>query len=94
MQILITLLVLFAVYIVTEAFICFDRMHRGDRLCRLLKYGTSCVVPFIGIGLCAYKFDEVVLALWLVPDLAVSLFLWPTTYARFNGGFKNRIGDI
>lgn len=94
MQILITLLILFAVYIITESFICFYRMHRGDRFCRLLKYGAAAVVPFIGIGLYVYKFDPLVLALWLVPDLAVSLFFWPTTYARFNGGFKNRIGDI
>lgn len=87
------LLILFWLYIVTECFICFWRMHRGDKLCRLAKYVMACVVPSAGICiflLCKVKFMA---ALWLIPDIALALFFWPTTYARFTGGFKNRIGD-
>jgi len=87
-------LILFWVYIVIECCICFWRMHRGDKWCRLAKYVTAAVVPSMGVGiylLCPFK---ILSALWLVPDLFVALFFWPTTYARFNGGFKNRIGDI
>ena len=93
MHIVLFLLVAFSIYIITESFICFDRMHKGDVLCRLLKYTAAAVVPCIGISLYAFKFSKLVICLWLVPDLAVALFFWPTTYARFTGGFKNRIGD-
>lgn len=76
-------------------------MNHGDRFCRLAKYITACVVPFVGVGLCyvlplvmpKIPFLNWFLSFWLIPDLALSLFLWPTTYARFTGGFKNRIGD-
>lgn len=92
---------LFAIYIFTECSICWDRMNRGDRFCRLAKYSMASLVPFIGVGLCYtlplimpdISFIGWCLALWIIPDLAIALFLWPTTYARFTGGFKNRIGD-
>lgn len=92
---------LFAIYIAVECFICFDRMNRGDRFCRMAKYTIAVIVPFIGLALC-YILPLIIpikiivnlaLAIWLIPSLAISLFLWPTTYARFTGGFKNRIGD-
>jgi len=84
---------LFAVYITTECFLCFYRMDRGDKFCRLFKYVLAVSVPFFGLAMCylqpnmPHKMD------WLLADLSIALFLWPTTYARFTGGFKNRIGD-
>jgi hypothetical protein len=83
----------FWVYITTESFICFWRMDNGDRLCRVLKYSLSALVPAIGLGLLYLKPDKVLIVLWLIPDVAIALFFWPTTYARFTGQFKNRIGD-
>lgn len=87
------LLFSFWLYIVTEAFICFWRMHLGDKTCRLLKYLVAAIVPCVGVGLYAFHTSKLIVALWVIPDLAVALFFWPTTYARFTGGFKNRIGD-
>lgn len=93
MHIVLFLLVSFAIYIIIEAFLCYYRMHKGDVLCRLLKYTAAAVVPCIGIGFYVFKFSSEVVTWWLVPDFAIALFFWPTTYARFTGGFKNRIGD-
>lgn len=84
---------LFAIYIAVECFLCFYRMDRGDRFCRLAKYVVAVVVPFFGLGMCYLQQGLEFIAWWLMPDLAIALFLWPTTYARFTGGFKNRIGD-
>lgn len=81
-------------YIITECFICFWRMHRGDKVCRLAKYVLAAIVPSIGIGIYLFCPVKLMAALWLFADLAIALFFWPTTYARFTGGFKNRIGDL
>jgi len=91
MQTLIFLL--FAIYITLECFAAFYKMHLGDKICRLGKYGMAMLVGLLGVCFNAVLQADVVCLIWLVPDLAISLWLWPTTYARFTGQFKNRIGD-
>jgi hypothetical protein len=84
---------LFAIYICVECFVQFYKMDRGDKLCRLVKYAMSVAVPFLGVGIAHKLHYQPAFWVWLVPDFAVALFLWPTTYARFTGRFKNRVGD-
>jgi hypothetical protein len=81
------------VYIALECFVSFYKMHHGDKFCRLAKYGFALATGLLGVALHYALSGHAVVWLWLVPNLAVALFLWPTTNARFTGGFKNRIGD-
>lgn len=83
---------LFTFYISAECFAAFWRMDGGDKFCRLAKYLIALTVPIVGLVVVYIK-PNCILGWWLLPDVAVALFLWPTTYARFTGGFKNRIGD-
>lgn len=92
-MIIVLLHLLLSLYIVTESFCCFYRMHRGDVFCRMAKYTFACITPLVGIGLLLYKQPQAMQIAWVIPDVAIALFFWPTTYARFTGGFKNRIGD-
>ena len=88
-----TVMWLFAIYICIECFVAFYKMDRGDKFCRIAKYATSACVGMVGVGIAYVVVYTPVLWLWLVPDIAIALFMWPTTYARATGGFKNRIGD-
>lgn len=84
---------LFAIYICVECFIQFYKMDRGDKFCRLAKYVTAVGVGFYGVVIAHAVIYQAAFWVWLLPDVAVALFLWPTTYARATGRFKNRIGD-
>jgi fatty acid desaturase len=83
----------FAIYIATECFICFYRMHKGDKFCRLAKYFFALATALLALALHYLLNAHVAVWFWLVPNCAVALFLWPTTYARLTGQYKNRIGD-
>lgn len=83
----------FAIYITLECFVAFWRMHQGDKFCRLAKYGMACATGLMGVALHYLLSAHAVVWLWLLPNLSIALFLWPTTYARFTGEFKNRVGD-
>lgn len=84
---------LFAIYITIECFAAFYKMHLGDKLCRLAKYGFACSVGLLGVIFNVGMNSNPICLIWLIPNIAISLFLWPTTYARFTGKFRNRIGD-
>lgn len=84
---------LFAIYITIECFVAFYKMDVGDKLCRLAKYSCACSVGLMGVVINVLMFSNPICLFWLLPDIAISLFLWPTTYARFTGKFSNRIGD-
>jgi hypothetical protein len=88
-----TVMWLFAIYICVECFIQFYKMDRGDKLCRLAKYFFSVCVGFAGVILTQLTQYVPFIWFWIIPDIAIALFLWPTTYARATGSFKNRIGD-
>ncbi len=83
----------FALYITLECFAAFYKMHLGDKLCRLAKYSAACLVGLLGVVFNVQMQSNPVCLIWLIPDTAIALFLWPTTYARLTGQFKNRIGD-
>ncbi len=84
---------LFAIYISLECFVCFYKMHLGDKICRLAKYAFACLVGLVGVCLHYILAGHSFVWVWIIPNLAIALFLWPTTYARFTGKFNNRIGD-
>jgi hypothetical protein len=85
---------LFAIYITIETFVQFSKMDKGDKVCRLFKYISYMLVALIGAGIgFVYKVEDI-MWVWLAPNAAIALTLWPTTYARATGQFKNRIGDI
>lgn len=84
---------LFALYITLECFAAFYKMHLGDSICRMSKYGMAMLVGLLGVSFNTVLESDLICLIWLVPDIAISLWLWPTTYARFTGQFKNRIGD-
>ena len=88
-----TFMWLFCIYICTECFIAFYKMDRGDKACRLGKYLASALVGCMGVGIAYAVHYHPALWVWVVPDIAIALFLWPTTYARATGRFQNRIGD-
>jgi hypothetical protein len=51
------------------------------------------LVGCMGVGIAYAVHYHPALWVWVVPDIAIALFLWPTTYARATGRFQNRIGD-
>jgi hypothetical protein len=84
---------IFALYIGIECFVAFYKMHWGDKFCRLAKYSFACSVGLLGVVFNVLMLSNPICLIWLVPDIAISLFLWPTTYSRFAGKFENRMGD-
>jgi hypothetical protein len=65
-------------------------MDRGDRLCRVLKYGFTCACGFLAV---AFALARLTIPVMLISTFAVALFLWPTVLYFFRGEYRNRIGD-
>lgn len=77
-------------FIVIESFCAFYKMDNGDKLCRILKYSLGMAVGLVGIWFA--HFDKVTWV-WILAQSAIALYMWPTTYARFTGRFRNRVND-
>lgn len=65
-------------------------MHNGDRLCRFLKYVTTCAVGALSI---AFAFAGLTMPAMLISTAALALFLWPTVIYFYRGEYRNRVND-
>lgn len=78
----------FVVYIVVEAFIGFYHMDQCDDVLKFAKYFSAVVTSMAGLAayyILEWHFHEKhpsLLALWLIPDIAVSLQFIKITYSR------------
>lgn len=84
------LMILLGLWVIVESFIAADKMDKGDRLCRMMKYGATCAAGFQGVALGWLNLANWTHAIFLI---ALGLFLWPTVLYRFRGEYRNRVND-